>query len=208
MGIPDSIKLGKGKPGQPGSSFGRAEVFQLIYDINEWNGKETRAGQWSDLPTVQKAIDATEAALGFTKADSLLDIGCSEGYWQAMVPTLVDGSVSYAGIDIVEPAIALCRQRFPYGLLMVADAVESSLPQADLILLRDTHLYLPTDDVLKLLERCCTKGNWLLATTYNTPHNTDCLPGSFRPLNLKKYLGKPMVFYPEDYRRYLSLWKL
>jgi SAM-dependent methyltransferase len=72
---------------------------------------------------------AAVAATGITKP-GLLEVGCGSGYYSEVFDDLLDGGISYAGIDYSEAMIARARARYPSKAFEVADATRMPHPDA------------------------------------------------------------------------------
>lgn len=105
--------------------------------------------QFLDAGHYQPLRDALSDLLAPLQADSLLDLGCGEGYYtqalQAQVPAVI-------GVDIAKPAIRLAARRLPGVTWLVATAAQ--LPCADASVDVVTSLFspLPVDEMARVLK--------------------------------------------------------
>ena len=145
-------------------------VFDTIYKGNGWGGTETRSGPGAG--SVERRYLAPDVAalvegMGF---ESVLDVGCGEGFWTPDLP-------GYIGIDVSEVALETARKWHPDRDLRLDDG--SPYPTCDLVLVRCVIQHLSFEDGLFLLERVFDSGaTWLLCTSYKAGHNVDIKTGA------------------------------
>jgi uncharacterized protein (DUF2062 family) len=90
------------------------------------------------------------------ESETVVDLGC--GYGMALsFAAFGDSSRRLVGCDLDEHRIAVARQALSTlnAELSVADVRALDLPPAGLILILDVLQYLPADEQLRLLKRCC-----------------------------------------------------
>ena len=119
----------------------------------------------------------------------LLDFGCGDVGWMLPITEIVE----YVGIDVVPEVVEMNRLLGVNCHLLTRDTV---LPQADLIICRDTLAHLSNVVAVDMLERMKRSGaKWLLASHAVGVRNTDIKDGGFRALNLR---GIPFRFPEPD----------
>ncbi len=167
----------------------RAARFLEIYETNEWGSRESRSGRGSDISAVKHVVPIVDAALIFTKARSLLDVGCGCCNWLRGVRMPLE---NYIGVDIVQPLIdtvATMRQFPPQWQnceLMQADVVADELPKADLVLARDVLPHFSYADIEAAIRNLASSGaEFLLTTSFECRDNVDITTGLWRPINLQ-----------------------
>lgn len=189
-----------------------SERFDAIYRMNEWNGVESRSGPGSGAAATRLVIPAIEALVAELGIETVLDVGCGDGYWMPDLP-------GYVGFDWSREAIRRARKRHP------GRTYTTSLPWSafDLVIVRDVIQHLPRLEALTLLDGIARTGStWLLASTYTGGENIEvAYGGAYEPdLSVPPFeLGDPerLIFdgyqyhdttEPRDPRKHLGLWRL
>jgi SAM-dependent methyltransferase len=148
-----------------------AEDFEEVYRNNAWRGVETRSTGPRGAEAVPLVVPALEALAERLGVESVLDVGCGEGYWMPDLP-------GYVGIDVSQEALKVARERHPdndYRLFRGED-----LPACGLVICRSTIQHMSVGDGVALLDMIRASGaKWLLATTYPEGGNED-IPFSIR----------------------------
>lgn len=99
-------------------------------------------------------LEGLAAQLG--SPDSLLDIGCGEGYYTHHLAQLATGQCF--GIDISKRAVKMAAKRYPDAQFLVAS--NKRLPFADASLTAITRIFAPSDE--QELARCTKPGGKLI----------------------------------------------
>ena len=131
-------------------------VFDQIYRDNEWGGEESRSGPGSGSAEARELAPEIMDLIARLGVESVLDVGCGEGFWTPDLP-------GYIGIDVSSVAIDRARQLHPDRDLRVDDG--SPYPKCDLVLLRCVIQHLSFDDASVVIQRIRQSGaTWLLCT--------------------------------------------
>jgi len=162
-------------------------VFTEYYEDGEWvrgEGK-SRSGPGSDLEYTGSIRRALPELCRELKIRTLLDIPCGDLTWISKVDLPVE---RYIGADIVRSVVA--ENTATYGnaqrQFKQINIVTDTLPQADLVMVRDLFIHLNKRQIAASLENIRKSGaKWLLTTTYPKLNvNSEIVPGQFRPINL------------------------
>lgn len=192
-------------------------TFSELYAAADPRG-ETRSGWESTMLYTRSLRDNLPGLLARLGVSSILDAGCGDHNWfSALAADPYMASLTYTGVDCVPQLITDMQSRFPGKDFRLLDICEDSLPQADLMLVRDVTNYLSQDQVLALLNNYLDSNTaWLLITSYadDTVDNPQGCCGeksnynlSLSPFNLPPGgQGGLMDFLPGDHARYLVLW--
>lgn len=193
-------------------------VFSEIYQRNGWNGVESLSGPGSGPAPTAPIAAAIEELVWRLNIQSVLDVGCGDGYWMPDLP-------GYVGIDVAPEAIELARSRHPDRAYLVTDVDDERIRAGrfDLVITRDAMQHLSFADGLALLEGIRrTRSHWLLGSTYVGGDNVDVATGecyspdlSAAPFDLGPALELIVDGYGyehpgeiRDARKHLGLWKL
>jgi len=148
------------------------ERFDAVYREGAWNGTETRSGPGSGgaaTEVLRLQLVALAEELG---AQSVLDVGCGEAYWQPELP-------GYLGLDVSAEAIVAARRRHPDRAFAVWDPAEPLPEQYDLVICRDALQHLSLSDGGQLIGAILSSGaRWLLASTYRGGMNREIVSGA------------------------------
>jgi len=163
-----------------------ADVFARIYRENIWGSAESRSGPGSTKARAADFLDDVVALLRRRQVRSVVDAGCGDFSWAGVVADVVD---RYIGVEVV-PELVERHQREqlrPGARFMCADFSSADLPEADLILSRDSLVHLSFADIDRALANFERSGaTYLLTTTFiERDRNDDIVTGDWRPLNLQ-----------------------
>jgi hypothetical protein len=162
-------------------------IFRRIHVSRGWGSPESASGPGS---TRDRAATFLPDLIGLVRGlntEVLLDAACGDFNWAA---PLADSVTTYIGVDVVPELVdanrrshSSSRRRF-----LCRDIVRQSLPQADLVLCRDTLVHLRLTDIQRALGNLRRTGaTHLIATTFlGDRENTDIPNGGWRPLNMEK----------------------
>lgn len=114
---------------------------------------------------------------------SVLDLGCGDFMWQALVPELVSGDITYTGVDIVAELQTANTARtsgadrahvsFITGDLLNADVQKlvfgdsDTKKSYDLVIVRDVIQHIPLPDAKAILQAVDDSGSRYIFTTFH-----------------------------------------
>lgn len=159
------------------------ETFTKIYTDNLWASTESKSGAGSELKNTETLRQELSVLLKKYKIQSMLDIPCGDFNWMKEVD-LKD--VIYIGADIVEELIQSNNSKYVNQHFTPLNLIEDTLPQVDLVFVRDCLGHLSNDNVLKALENIKRSGSkYLLATSFTKwSQNPDIVDGGWKCINL------------------------
>lgn len=159
----------------------KAEAFERIYRRGVWGGIFSGSGPGSDpwSPVVRLAIASLEATLDALGLPSLrlLDAACGDAEWIASQFLPRHPEVEYTGIDIVPHVIEENLRRHPTLDFHVGDLGDTSpsakpLPEADLVLSKETLNHMFVQDAVHALQRLrSSKAKYLLTNIHQGSPN-------------------------------------
>lgn len=164
------------------------ERFRLINQKNLWGSSESRSGRGSEIAYTENLRRWLIETIPKYKVKRLLDAPCGDMNWMILVLRKVD--VDYVGIDIVEDIINLNKRHFEDSKtrFQVANICEDTLPECDMLIVRDFLFHLSYADIDRFLRNISNlRYNYLLTTTIDTGinhSNSDIITGDFRCINL------------------------
>ena len=196
-------------------------IFTNIYNSNKWNNNESVSGVGSTIENTTKIVAELNKVLVQLNIQSLLDIPCGDFNWMKNVSF---DKINYTGADIVEELIDSNKKKHLNSNVnfKVLNLVENTLPQSDLILVRDCLVHFSYADINKAIQNILTSDSkYLMATTF-TKHaiNYDITTGDWRPINLEKTpfnFPKPILIIEEQVHpeyiketkgKSLAIWKI
>jgi SAM-dependent methyltransferase len=133
----------------------RSAAFARIYSERTWGGSSApRSGTGSQPELAAPYVEYVHATCQEVGAKSVVDIG--HGDW-SMWPAEAFRGIRYLGLDVV-PGLSQEVAR-DYATLSrefrELDAVDETLPSADVVLCKDVLQHLSNDDVRQLLGKLC-----------------------------------------------------
>lgn len=165
---------------------GEGDLFERIYERNEWGGDESRSGPGSTLAETEKLRRELPGIVEQLRVEVFLDVPCGDWNWMRLIELPVR---HYIGMDVVPTVVAQNHERYasPSRSFLLGDARTSKLPSADLVFSRDFLVHLSNRDVRKALANFRrTAADYIMTTTFtDRPQNSDIETGSWRPLNLE-----------------------
>lgn len=181
--------------------------FRLYYRTNFWGDSETTSGDSSRLDRARIALTLLQRLVDSAPRLRIFDVGCGDVNWIQFL-RLREGS-SYVGLDIVPELVERNRNLIsdPGFSFLQGDARYDTLPEADVVVIRDVLVHLSTPDAHVVLSNVRSLApRILLATTYRESRRSWPEDHSFRPVDLEQpsyALGPADVFLPEapDYDR-------
>ncbi|MBV8755446.1 MAG: class I SAM-dependent methyltransferase [Hyphomicrobiales bacterium] len=169
-----------------------ARRFTEIYRKNLFGGGESISGPGSDLVQTEEIRRLLPDLFNRYAIASILDAACGDFFWMKHV-CLDD--LSYIGVDVVAPMIALNANRYGGGKVefRLLDVTTQPVPRVDLILCRDLLVHLDYSAAKRAIANFRASGSAYLLTTTFPAHDNAQLDGIWRPLNLQ---AEPFNFPP------------
>jgi len=175
------------------------ETFTKIYTNNLWASAESKSGSGSELQNTEVLRKELSILFKKYKVTSMLDIPCGDFNWMKEVD-LKD--VIYIGADIVEELIQSNSSKYLSQHFTTLNLIEDTLPQVDLVFVRDCLGHLSNENVLKALENIKRSGSkYLLATSFTKwNQNLDIVDGGWKCINLMiaPFYMNPVYLINED----------
>ena len=173
----------------------RAEFFRRIYLRNEWNGRGgTRSGPGSSLVATERLREVLPQIMVDLEIGSILDAGCGDSLWMPSLP-------GYVGVDIVEQAVKIARERHPERSYATLDICADVLPKCEAIICRDAMQHMSMHDGLAALENFRASGaEWFFAASHRGTENESITTGGYYQINLEAApfsLGEPLLEIPD-----------
>jgi hypothetical protein len=169
-----------------------SQVFSEIYRENYWGSSESVSGAGSVLNQTQSLILQLNSIIADFEIKSVLDIPSGDFNWMKKVDL---SNVDYSGADIVKEIIDNNNNNnFQSNIkFKVLDLISDSLPESDLIIVRDCLVHLCFKDIEKAINNIkASNSKYLLTTTFTSRNkNHDILTRDWRTINLQK---KPFCF--------------
>lgn len=184
------------------------EKFANIYANHLWEG-ESLSGTGSGLEHTKNLRDKLPKLVESYEINSIVDAPCGDFHWMRHVlPSL---NVNYIGCDIVDAVVKDNNLKYSSerSKFLVVDITQDSIPQGDLMIVRDCLFHLCYQDIekfLKNLQRSSIK--YLLTTTHincspTNFQNSDIKSGDFRLINI---FSTPFLFNPEKVLMEIDDW--
>lgn len=147
------------------------ERFRRVYRRRVWLAGGALSGDGSRRATTVPVTAwlNDQAAIGMK---SVLDLGCGDLEWVSGCEALVQGSMSYYGIDVVPELIAHHKRVFPWFRGEAKDLEEVVRVSSDVVMLKDVIMHLCTGAAETILHHVA-RGHWkrLLITTFPGANN-------------------------------------
>jgi SAM-dependent methyltransferase len=158
-------------------------AFTEVYRRDVWQGG---SGRGSTPDNTLEYRDALQTLLRMSPdIKRVVDLGC--GDWA--FSRLVDWSgVDYLGVDAVDDVVQANRRAFgERARFRTVDITGESLPDGDLVILKDVLQHWPTEEILRFLPRL-RRYRYALITNcaYGDDLNTDIAMTGYRPLDLRE----------------------
>jgi SAM-dependent methyltransferase len=153
-----------------------------------WGSPETPCGPGSTIEACRCILERLPEWIRTHQIRSIVDLGCGDFHWMSRLDL---SGLEYDGYDVVRFLIE--QNVAKHGLANVrfhhADLTELSVPKADLAVLKDVLIHLPTSQALGIVERVRAARPRFLAST-TAPgwlvSNRACMKiGEFSPLDLE-----------------------
>ncbi len=192
-------------------------AFGRMAEGGLWGCAETLSGPGSTLEACQPILARLPEWIARFNIRSIVDLGCGDFHWmkEAAIP-----GAEYDGYDVVLEIICWNRLMHgdPHTRFHHADFLEQEILRADLALVKDVFIHLPTELVVLGLSRIRKSGcSFLAATTHSgARRGQEPSPANFAPIDLELPgfgLGVPLdrVEVPRragNPKKYLAFWKL
>ena len=160
--------------------------FENIFKNNSWGGRSSISGRGSDPDQTGHIVREIPVLLKEMGISTMLDIPCGDFNWMQKIDL---GGIKYIGADIVKEIIENNKNKYEKGNVsfQCLDLTEDTLPQVDLILIRDCLVHMSYEDIFKSLNNVLNSGSRYLLTTSFTDRqdNKNIVTGEWRPLNLQ-----------------------
>ena len=184
------------------SKLTNQERFEMIYNENFWESNESSSGIGSEIKNTKEVLKAIKLVIKEYKIKSIIDIPCGDFNWMS---SLDMENIDYKGFDIVRSVIKENNKKYkkPNVNFYYSDIINSKLPKADLMFVRDCLVHFSFEDIKKSIFRIKqSKSNYLLSTSFvNLEKNTDIYTADWRPINLEKEpfnFPKPIITINEE----------
>lgn len=162
-----------------------------------WGNGETVSGPGSTLDATATIRRDLPLLLADLQVTSLLDIPCGDCHWMQAIFETAFESIGYIGADVVRELIERNRQQYPGRRFEHLDMTSDTLPDADVVFVRDGLVHLPYSMIIEALRNIVgSAAKWLITTHFPGRTNHDIKLGHWRPLNLT---ADPFKL-PEPYR--------
>ena len=172
-----------------------AARFTRMYEINLWDGAESRSGDGSSLAATAALRAGLPALFRQLGVQRLLDVPCGDFHWMSHVDLAAAGVIAYVGGDVVEALVAANRARYaaPARTFVQVDLTAGPLPTVagaapDAVLCRDCLVHLSFANIARVLSavRSCGARHLITTTFLEQTANADAVDGDWRPLNLER----------------------
>jgi SAM-dependent methyltransferase len=193
--------------------------FTRMAATGAWGSAETPCGPGSTIEACRGILDRLPELIHANKIRSIVDLGCGDFHWMSHLDLT---GIQYDGYDVVKFLIE--RNIAKHGRDGVrfhhADLMELVVPTADLIILKDVLIHLPTMQALEVLGHAVSSRSRFLASTTSPGWpvtNRICMKlGEFSPIDLEAEpfsLGVPSVVIDVPHRpgnpsKHFAVWKL
>jgi hypothetical protein len=160
-----------------------AQIFCEVYSNNTWGGKpgEFYSGSGTANPSTRIYIDNIVGFLEQHGISTIAELGC--GDFRIMNEVLRKVNVDYVGIDVVKALIDFNNTTFGNATTRFErlDIIEGTLPQTDLVIIRQVLQHLSNAEIAKILKKISAY-RWALITEHvpigdDVVHNIDKIHG-------------------------------
>ena len=166
---------------------------------------ETACGRGSTIKNTQEIREFLPKLIDDYKIESMLDLACGDCNWISSISL----NCEYVGQDNDLEHLMKADKLMPDCVFDLADVEEISQPY-DLIMARHVFQHLPTDKVVRTLDKMRERSKYYLVTSHNVPRNVKLPPSKFRPLNmgLEPFNLKPdLVLQDETLEMWFGAWR-
>ena len=186
------------------------EVFNIVYDINDWSSDESHSGMGSTLKFTENTRIELPSLFKKYNINSILDVACGDFNWMKEIVHNLD---YYKGIDIVDKLIEKNNSKYKVNDKVefeTCDIIDNFNIEGkfDAILAKDVLVHFPNDSVLKTLENFKNSGiKYLILTHFDEIDLNSNINsfGQWRPINftLKPFkMGAPLDIVNEKIETY------
>jgi hypothetical protein len=163
------------------------DIFERIYDENEWGSKESVSGRGSEMEPTSRLRLSLPPLLADFHIRSILDIPCGDYHWWSQMEIV--SKLTYIGADIVPDLIKKNRKKFPGVDFRVMDVTRDHLPKVDAIFVRDCFGHLDNASVTLAMENIRRSDiRYLLTTTFpDEATNSNIKIGQWRAINMEAF---------------------
>lgn len=161
------------------------EIFEDIIRHRRW--RDVLCGSGSTLDYTAMLRESLPKLLAQFNIQSMLDAPCGDYSWMSLVKFPPD--FVYKGGDIVASMIEQNRQQHPGVDFRVLDISRDTLPDVDMIFVRDCLIHFSDDDVARTLDNFCQSSvKYVMLTSYlpQFAENQNIQTGNFRGVNMQK----------------------
>lgn len=164
------------------------ERFTRIYEDKAWSSRESRSGTGSEYKYTAQLRSAMPGLFQTFGIRTILDAPCGDFNWMRHV--VAETGIAYVGGDIVKAMIEDNQQKYGTDGIRFQhlDITTGTLPQADMMMVRDCLFHLSYADNMAFLDNFLSSGIPYLFTTTHLPgpdvSNRDILTGDFRFIDL------------------------
>ena len=187
-------------------------IFKSIYDQNLWSSPESRSGRGSEKHYTKNLRSWLIENIPKYKIRNIVDSPCGDFNWMRYVLPYV--SIDYLGLDIVEELIKNNNEKYSSENIRFKkrNIIEESIPNCDLLIVRDCLFHFSYQDINKFLENIKnTNYKYLLTSSHILGpdfKNKDIKTGDYReidlfrsPFNLRRDNVLEFINdYPEGYK--------
>lgn len=158
------------------------KIFEHIIHNHLW--MDVLCGSGSTLAQTKLLRDKLPDILAKYDIKSMLDAPCGDYSWMSLTQFPTD--FRYIGADIVESMILTNRSSYPGKDFRVIDISQDTLPDVDLIFVRDCLIHLSSSDIWKVLQNIYSSNiKYVMLTSYKQiGPNKEINTGEFRELNM------------------------
>jgi hypothetical protein len=162
--------------------------FSEIYGKNLWSSQESLSGPGSELAATESLRGWLVENIPTLEVKAFVDAPCGDFNWMQHVVQLLE--VEYLGMDIVPVLIEKNNQVYSNASIRfkVGNICQDTIPDCDLIMVRDCLFHLSYDDINEFLKNLSgVDYKYLLTTTHvmtGDSVNSDIISGDFRQIDL------------------------
>lgn len=127
------------------------ETFNFIYDLGTWDDSGFSLSG-SHIEVMQPYVDFLESFFVEHDIHSVVDVGCGDWAFSRYIDW---SKIEYLGIDIVKSVIERNQKLFvgPNITFVHGNAITMDLPEADLLICKDTFQHLSNHHIMCLLKQ-------------------------------------------------------
>lgn len=191
------------------------EFFKRNHAERNWATSETVSGVGSELRFTRDLHTNLVAFILANNVNSILDLPCGDLNWikHVIAEVKLGRPFKYTGADIAVNLIAENVVNFPELEFKVLNVVSDRLPAADMIIVRDCLVHLPTALVIKALKNLSSSNARFICLTTFPAHKENPeldMLGGWRALDLCSYpfnLPEPYDMIAENCEEYEGQYK-